>query len=169
MIEVGMNLAAVIMFVTIDQPPCQFTFSEFATMTDASIKDTFKHSKPKSCILDPIPTQVVKQSAEALTGPISIIWCICYALEERSYYTIHKKSKQPTIRLLTLHFSRKHWNVFWPLKLWFIASIFQWFENLPPTLFVQKTFFALPFGICLFFGTSFISEQFLKIPSLHRV
>ena len=69
------NLAALNMSVTIDQPPCQFALNEFATMmTEASIKDTILHSKPKSCVLDPIPTQVVIQSAEAaeaLTGPIT--------------------------------------------------------------------------------------------------
>ena len=40
------NLAALNMPVTIDQPPCQFALSEFATMTEASIKDTILHSKP---------------------------------------------------------------------------------------------------------------------------
>ena len=34
------NLAALTMSVTMDQPPCQSAFSEFATITKASIKDT---------------------------------------------------------------------------------------------------------------------------------
>ena len=51
------------MSVTINQPPCQFALNEFTTMSEASIKDSILRSKTKSCVLEPIPTQVVKQSA----------------------------------------------------------------------------------------------------------
>ena len=57
--------------VSVTQAPCHHTFGSFSTVSDSYIKNILMNSKPKSCSLDPIPTQLVKQCFDVLTSPIT--------------------------------------------------------------------------------------------------
>ena len=45
----------------------------FATVSENHVHGIIDQSKPKSCILDPLPTNVLKESADVLAGPLTNI------------------------------------------------------------------------------------------------
>ena len=58
------------MSVDMETPRCGSSFSEFAAVSENYVKNIIEQSKPKSCMLDPAPTNIVKQSAEVLAGSL---------------------------------------------------------------------------------------------------
>ena len=65
------SLLTMDMHVAIDSSPCRCSFSEFAVVSENYISDIIEHSKPKSCMLHPAPTQVLLQSADVLADPLT--------------------------------------------------------------------------------------------------
>ena len=45
----------------------------FATVSENHVRGIIDQSKPKLCILDPLPTNVLKESADVLAGPLTNI------------------------------------------------------------------------------------------------
>ena len=65
------SLLTMDMHVAIDSSPCRCSFSEFAVVSENYTSDIIEHFKPKSCMLDPAPTQVLIQSADVLADPLT--------------------------------------------------------------------------------------------------
>ena len=72
------SLLTMDMHVAIDSSPCRCSFSEFAVVSENYTSDIIEHFKPKSCMLDPAPTQVLilclihlPKSADVLADPLT--------------------------------------------------------------------------------------------------
>ncbi|XP_048587372.1 uncharacterized protein LOC125570182 [Nematostella vectensis] len=61
------------MSVTPAQPQCVASFPEFSAVSVSYIRDILQQSKSKSCILDPVPTSVLKQSIDVIAPAITSI------------------------------------------------------------------------------------------------
>ncbi|CAB4028471.1 Hypothetical predicted protein [Paramuricea clavata] len=61
------------MSVTIDCVQCDVSFTKFSKVSENYVKNIIKQSKPKSCMLDPAPTNVIKQLVDILAGPLTRI------------------------------------------------------------------------------------------------
>ena len=59
--------------VETSQLPCKSTISEFSKVSENFIRDTVEKSKSKSCVLDPVPTNVLKQSIDVLAVLLTAI------------------------------------------------------------------------------------------------
>ncbi|XP_048586160.1 uncharacterized protein LOC125568284 [Nematostella vectensis] len=55
------------------QPQCVASFPEFSAVSVSYIRELLHQSKPKSCILDPVPTSILKQSIDAIAPAITSI------------------------------------------------------------------------------------------------
>ena len=59
--------------VETSQLPCKSIISEFSKVSENFIPDIAEKSKSKSCVLDPVPTNVLKQSINVLAAPLTAI------------------------------------------------------------------------------------------------
>ena len=67
------TLLSVELSVETSQLPCKSTISEFSKVSENFIRDIAEKSKSKSCVLDPVPTNVLKQSIDVLAAPLIAI------------------------------------------------------------------------------------------------
>ena len=67
------SLASMELSIKITSSPCQSSFSEFTKISENYTREVVKHSKSKSCVLDPVPTHILKQSVDVLASPLNAI------------------------------------------------------------------------------------------------
>ena len=65
------------------------TFIHFTQVLVSYIQELIANSKPKSCVLDPVPTTILKQAQEVLVGPLTDI--INASLQTGVFPTAFKK------------------------------------------------------------------------------
>ena len=67
------SLASMELSIKITSSPCQSSFSEFTKISENYTREVVEYSKSKSCVLDPVPTHILKQSVDVLASPLNAI------------------------------------------------------------------------------------------------
>ena len=87
--------------VSVQFPTCKSSLGNFVVVSENHIRTIVQQSKSKSCLLDPIPTKLLKQSIDVLIGTLTII--VNKSLSSGVFPTSFKKGLvHPTIKKRSL-------------------------------------------------------------------